>query len=77
MTTFGEIMTVIHAKGIILNHMNKSGSSYICIGFLEKDYPRLLSDFEKEEVIRVNFHTSYGNWPEVFLSRDYRIPNKK
>ncbi len=27
MTTFGEIMTVIHAKGIILNHMNKSGSS--------------------------------------------------
>ena len=38
MTTFRELMTVIHADRIILNHMNKSGTTYICNAFSGRVY---------------------------------------
>ena len=67
MTTFRELTTVIHADRIILNHMNKSGTTYICNAFLADEFTRLLADYGDIEVGRVNFRTSYGNWPEIFL----------
>ena len=54
-------MTVIHADRIILNYMNKSGTTYICNAFLADEFTRLLADYGDIEVGRVNFRTSNYN----------------
>lgn len=72
MTTFREVMSIIHADSIVLSHTAVNGTSYICNGWTSKDFQRLVEDFGDAEVMRVDFHTSYGNRPEIFLSARYR-----
>lgn len=72
MTTFKEVMSIIHANAIVLSHTQVGGCSYICNGWTTKDFPRLIEDFGDAEVTRVDFHTSYGERPEIFLSGKFR-----
>lgn len=77
MTTFREVMTIIHANSILLSHTAVNGASYICNGWVRKDFDRLIEDFGDAEVMRVNFHTSYGESPEIFLNPNYRLKKEE
>lgn len=72
MTTFREVMSIVHADRIILNCRSTVRDEYICNGWTKKDFDRLVEDWGDAEVVRVNFHTSYGYWPEIFLERKFR-----
>ena len=77
MTTFREVMPIIHADSIVLSHTAVNGTAYICNGWSRKDFRRLVEDFGDAEVMRVDFHTSYGNRPEIFLNPNYRLKKEE
>ncbi len=72
MTTFREVMSIVHADRIILHCRSTVRDEYICNGWTKKDFDRLVEDWGDAEVVRVDFHTSYGYWPEIFLERKFR-----
>lgn len=74
MTTFRELMSVIHTERFLLWQPAKNTGKYICNGWAQKDFPRLIGDLGDAEVKRVNF---YGECPEIFLDESFKQTRKE